>query len=92
MGLSLAMLWFSVREPVGLPLRYGELKELLGLPGVTLHDVKVSRSEIRGTISTQDRISGTVPLEGTESVQPPGPVTKLNFRTARQGVFEVDTR
>jgi len=46
------------RDTGGQAIKYRELKQLFGLPGVEFENVKVSRAEVRGDIVTCDRISG----------------------------------
>ncbi len=50
--------WFVVnREPLAIPLKYGELKQVLQAPGASFQRVKVGRTEIRGEIVTRDPLS-----------------------------------
>ncbi len=71
--------WFVVnREPVALPLKYGELKQVLQAPGASFQKVKVGRSEIRGEIVTRDRAS-----DGDLNLPAP---TQITFRTPRLGL------
>ncbi|MFL5329391.1 MAG: ATP-dependent zinc metalloprotease FtsH [Gemmataceae bacterium] len=82
MGLLLVLTLFA-RENSGQPLRYGEFKKLLGLPGVTFHNLKVGKADIRGDIVTRDRVSGADSSSGNEAEVGVG---RLTFHTARNGV------
>src|SRR5262245_18937056 len=53
--LLLAGSYFLIRSPEGVPLRYGELKQLLQDDSVSFQDVQVTRTEIRGTVQARDR-------------------------------------
>src|SRR5262245_41399976 len=90
-GVIFGMLWLSARETPGQTLRYGELKRLFGLPGVSFRNVKVSRAEIHGEIITRDRKSGVEQPANGLAGSPDQPVESapIPFRTVRQG-FETD--
>jgi cell division protease FtsH len=92
LGGLFALSWLTNRDTSGLPIKYGELKRLFGLPGVTFQNVKVSRTEINGEIVTRDRVSGLdkskdKPLSPDETAES----TPIRFRTIRQG-FETDNQ
>jgi cell division protease FtsH len=52
-----SLYWLMNREPSGIPLRYGELKQVLQDPSVSFQNVKVGHAEIRGDIVTRDPTS-----------------------------------
>lgn len=76
------LIWLYGRDPGGIPLGYGELKQILQTPGVQFRDVKVGRLEIRGKISTNDAISGALAKGGGTNVLQ----RTFLFRAARQGL------
>jgi cell division protease FtsH len=56
--LSVGVLYYVVsREPAGLTLKYGELKQILQDPTVTFQKVRVGKQDIRGEIVTHDPVS-----------------------------------
>jgi ATP-dependent metalloprotease FtsH len=77
LGLCL-LYWMANREPVGIPLKYGELKQILQDPTVTFSKVKVGRSEIRGDLVTRDPVS-----DGDTNVRYSQPVS---FHVPRNGL------
>jgi cell division protease FtsH len=52
-----SLYWFLAREPSGLTLKYGELKQLLQDPGVSFQNVKLDSTDIRGEIVTRSPIT-----------------------------------
>jgi cell division protease FtsH len=70
--------WFFNREPAGIPLKYGEFKQILHDRGVSFQKVKVEAPEIRGEIVTRDPISDA---EGNGTH-----VSKVPFVTSRLGL------
>ncbi|HEY7427762.1 MAG TPA: ATP-dependent zinc metalloprotease FtsH [Gemmataceae bacterium] len=78
------LMWFYIREPAYVPLKYGELIQVLNASrhgrGVTLQKVQVNRGDIRGEIVTADRASGAG-VNGKHSQTIP-------FRTPRVGLEE----
>ena len=54
LSLATGFFWYFQREPAAIPLRYGELKQVLQDPSVTITNLRVGRSEIRGQIQTRD--------------------------------------
>lgn len=75
------------REPISIPLKYGELIQVLTAarndPGIVVQRVRVGHTEIRGEILTTDRVS-----DGKEN----GRATQsLPFVTSRRG-FENDLK
>jgi cell division protease FtsH len=54
------ILWYFNREPGAIPLKYGELVEILKAkdPGLSFQNVKIGRTEIRGEMITEDPTSG----------------------------------
>lgn len=56
LGVSLAAFYTLHNEPHRITLKLGELKQILRDPSVFVHNVKVSRSEVRGQIITRDRL------------------------------------
>jgi cell division protease FtsH len=76
--------WFCNREPVHVPLKYGELIQILNAsrhsPGIRLQKVQVNRADIRGEIVTSDLASGADP-SGQHS-------QTISFRTPRIGLEE----
>jgi cell division protease FtsH len=52
--------WYANREPSSIPLKYGELVQILQAPdpGVHFENFRVRRTEIRGDIVTTDTVSG----------------------------------
>lgn len=87
-GIIFGMLWLSARESTGQNIRYGELKRILGLPGVSFRNVKVSRADIHGEIITRDRKSGVEQPanEPGASADQPLESPPIPFRTVRQGL------
>ncbi len=77
--LAAGTLWFLHRESNPIPLKYGELMEILKAedPGLSFQNVKAGRTEIRGEIITSDPASGV--RDGTK-------VVKRSFRTPRVGL------
>jgi cell division protease FtsH len=74
-----AVSWIMAnRDPSVIPLKYGELKQVLQAPGVTFQKVKVGRTEIRGEIVTRDAAS-----DGDQNA---AHVAKVAFRTPRLGL------
>jgi cell division protease FtsH len=71
------LFWVFNRDPVATRIPYGEFKQILQAPGVTVRNLRVGRTEIRGDIVTHDTVSGH-PLPETERA--------ISFRTARQGM------
>jgi hypothetical protein len=55
-GLISIYLFFS-REPPGLTLKYGELKQILQDPGISFQNVKLDSTDIRGEIVTRAPIT-----------------------------------
>src|SRR4051812_36527393 len=90
----LIIAWAIMKDPMRVPLGYGELKQILQAPGVRFRDVKVNRTEIRGELTYQDQISGADLAKATDALAknpdlpPPGTQT-IAFRAAKQG-FELD--
>jgi cell division protease FtsH len=76
------LIWFNNREPTYLPLKYGELIQVLNASrhghGVALQKVQVNRGDIRGEIVTSDLASG---VNGKHS-------QTISFRTPRVGLEE----
>jgi cell division protease FtsH len=81
---GLVLLWFFNREPASVPLKYGELIQVLNASrhghGVTLQKVQVNRSDIRGEIVSADLASG-----GSTNGRH---VQTVPFRTPRVGLEE----
>ncbi|HYT91577.1 MAG TPA: AAA family ATPase, partial [Gemmataceae bacterium] len=81
MCLGSGLYWFFNREPTPVPLKYGELAQILKAkdPAVRFRNVRVGRSVVTGEIDTRDIVSDgkaeSARLELTRS-----------FRTSRQGV------
>jgi cell division protease FtsH len=57
LSISFGLFWLANHERAGISLTYGQFIQILQDPGVRFQDVKVGRSEIRGKITTRDRIS-----------------------------------
>jgi cell division protease FtsH len=74
--------WMVSREPAGIPLKYGELKQILHDPGVTFQKVRAEHAEVLGEIVTRDPI--------TDGVKNGLHVTTQSFHTSRLGL-ENDT-
>lgn len=72
------LFWVVNREPSGIALKYGELKQILQDPTVTFQKVQIGRTEIRGEIVTHDAVSG--PKEGASQTR------AIPFRTPRIGL------
>jgi cell division protease FtsH len=73
-----AVFWFVNREPAGIALKYGELKQVLQDKTVAFQKVGIAGSDVRGEIVTRDRIAdGDQNDEHTRTVP---------FRTSRRGV------
>jgi cell division protease FtsH len=53
-SLAWGMFWYFTREPGAIQLRYGELKQVLQDPSITISKVRVGKTEIRGEIQTRD--------------------------------------
>jgi cell division protease FtsH len=79
----LFLVWFSTREPANVPLKYGELIQVLNASrhghGVTLQKVQVNHGDIRGEIVTSDRASGEESGKHSQTIF---------FRTPRVGLEE----
>src|SRR6266508_4583269 len=71
------------RDSTTQTIPYGKFRQMLQAPGVTFRNVKVGRQEIRGEITTQDRVTGP---EGNDTVQN----RSYTFRTSRLGVEKDD--
>ena len=71
--------WISGREPVAIPLKYGELKQVLQDPAVSFQKVKVGHAEIQGEIVTRDAVT-----DGKENGQHVS--TPVKFLTPRLGL------
>ena len=67
---SMWVYWAYYREPASVPLKIGEVKQLLRDPTVFVQNVRVGRNEIRGDVSTRDPVS---PPRG-DGVDPPKPI------------------
>jgi cell division protease FtsH len=78
-GLFVALSLVFNREPAVQTIPYGKFRQMLQAPGVSFKNLKVGRTEIRGEVATQDRVSGP-DGETTE------PARTFNFRTSRLGV------
>jgi cell division protease FtsH len=74
--------WVTSREPNGVILKYGELKQILNDPGVTFQSVRTDPTEIHGEVVTRDAIT-----DGEKNEQY---VATTSFRTSRIGL-ENDT-
>jgi cell division protease FtsH len=70
--------WAANRESSGLPLKYGEFKQILRDPSVSFQKVKVDHPEIRGEIVTRDPVT-----DGKENGLH---VTTATFHTSRLGL------
>jgi cell division protease FtsH len=70
--------WLLSREPAGIPLKYGEFKQMLHDPAVSFHGLRVYPTEIRGEVTTRDPVT-----DGAENGQH---VTTRSFHTPRLGV------
>ena len=59
--LGSLVFWLSNREPAYVPLKYGELMQVLQAsrhdPNIVVQKVKVSRTDIRGEIVITDPVS-----------------------------------
>jgi cell division protease FtsH len=71
------------REQTTQTIPYGKFRQMLQAPGVTFKNLKVCRTEIRGDVTTQDRVTGP---DGTETESP----KSFSFRTSRLGVEKDD--
>lgn len=76
--------WYLKHEPAPIELKYGEFKQILQDPTVSLQKLRVGRSEIRGEIVTRDRATTTDKAEARAEE------TSVLFRTPRLGL-EIDT-
>src|SRR5262249_21296505 len=77
------------REPAGLTLKYGELKQILQDPTVTFQKVKVGRAEIRGEILTRDPTSdGDKNSPHSEAKSFHAPRTGLELDTELQSLLD----
>ncbi len=77
---------FSVlfnRESTTEKIPYGKFRQMLQAPGVTFRNVKVGRQDIRGEITTQDRVTGPDGVETDQS-------HTYTFRTSRVGIDKDD--
>lgn len=86
--LALSLLYLMItREPNTIPLKYGELIQVLTAartdPGIVVQRVRVGHTEIRGEILCTDRVSDG--QENTRATQP------ISFVTSRRG-FENDLK
>src|SRR5437763_170941 len=66
------------RDPGGQLVRYGELKQALQAPGVTVRSLTVKPTEIRGEFVTRDRASG---FDSLPADAPDEAVQVVPFRT-----------
>jgi cell division protease FtsH len=55
--LVASLYWFVSREPSGLPLKYGEFKQILQDPSRPVQNVKLDTSDIRGEIVTRTPVT-----------------------------------
>src|SRR5262245_42681253 len=70
--------WIVNRDPSGIALKYGELKQILQDPTVSFQKVQIGRSEIRGEIVTRDPTS-----DGKDNA---AQARSVPFRTPRIGL------
>jgi cell division protease FtsH len=70
--------WLIQREPPGIALKYGELKQILKDPNVNFQKVKVSRTDLTGEIVTRDPV--TTSTENGHSAR------VIRFHTPRLGL------
>jgi cell division protease FtsH len=75
--------WLLNREPAGISLKYGELKQVLQDPSVSFQKVKVGHNEIRGELIARDAL--------TESAGVTEHVTRTTFHTPRLGLENDNT-
>lgn len=90
-GGLLAISWYTTPPTAGQTLRYGEFKRLLGLPGVTFRNVRVSKTDVRGDIATRDLVSGVERPAAVPADEPLESASQTAFRTVRQGLELDDT-
>jgi cell division protease FtsH len=76
----LGLYWIANREPTGITLKYGELKQILKDPTVTFAKVKAGPREIRGQIVTRDPVSDGTGKGSRTHTQ------TIDFQTARIGL------
>jgi cell division protease FtsH len=78
------LVWFCNREPISVPLKYGELIQILKASrygrDIRLQRVQVNRAEIHGEIVTSDLASGADPSGKHRQT--------ISFRTPRVGLEE----
>jgi cell division protease FtsH len=83
--LGTIVFWLTNREPTSVPLKYGELMQILETskrdPNVVVQKVRVGRSDIRGEVVVTDSVSG-VPGDKDSGKQQ----TTMNFRVLRLGL------
>src|SRR3954470_2970542 len=79
--LGSGLYWVINREPNPLPLKYGELSQMLKAkdPAVRFLGIRAGRSAVSGEIQTTDPVS-----DG--AAQPTRLVQKVPFRASRNGV------
>ncbi|VTS06124.1 cell division protein : ATP-dependent zinc metalloprotease FtsH OS=planctomycete KSU-1 GN=ftsH PE=3 SV=1: AAA: Peptidase_M41 [Tuwongella immobilis] len=85
--------WMANRESLLQTVRYGQFRQMLGLPGVEFHNLHIGPNEIRGEIVTRDRISGydLKDAQSTEFQTDPGILNrKVPFRVVRTGLERDD--
>src|ERR1700693_4319522 len=70
--------WVLYREPAGVTLKYGELKQVLQDPSVAFQKVKVGHSDVRGEIVMHDAISDSAGSDQRSMV--------TSFHTSRLGL------
>jgi cell division protease FtsH len=83
--LLLPLVWLYRADPATLTLGYGEFKQVLQAPGVSFHDVKVGKTEIRGKLVLRDTVSGPAKKEPPDAAAG-DTVPVILFRTPRQGL------
>ena len=78
--LAWASFWYLNREGQAITLRYGELKQVLQDPTVTISNLRIGRTEIRGQMQTRDPV-----LDGGEGGKQATPPL-VRFVTPRVGL------
>jgi len=84
-GVIIVVVLFGVisilfnRDSPTQTIPYGKFRQMLQAPGVSFRNLKVGRNDIRGDVTTQDRVTGA---DGTETESS----KTYAFRTSRIGV------
>src|SRR5580700_9333943 len=80
--LALPLFWMFRTESAGVPLGYGEFKQVLQAPGVRFRDIIIRTADLHGKIVLNDHFSGA------DSAKYNADPVQLGFRVSRQGIVD----